>query len=186
MHPQGTGPDDENVMPAKSVAKLAYHLLKDYPEVLDTTKMNTKIFREGTTDAIKMDNWNFMLPGFVYEYEGVDGLKTGTTEFAGHSFTGTAIRDGKRVIAVVMKAVDANGVGSYKARFDATRALFDYGFNQFSEVEFVPAGYQFKEQKELDVIKGKEKSVAIAVKEPIRMMVKTSEKDLYIPELVHR
>ena len=31
MHPQGTGAEDENVMPAKSVAKLAYHLLKDYP-----------------------------------------------------------------------------------------------------------------------------------------------------------
>ena len=183
MHPQGTGADDENVMPAKSVAKLAYHLLHDYPEVLETTKINTKIFREGTTDAIKMDNWNFMLPGFVYEYAGVDGLKTGTTNFAGHCFTGTATRDGKRVIAVVMKAVDANGVGSYKARFDATRALFDYGFSQFSEVEFVPAGYQFEDQKELDVVKGKEKKVSIAVKEPIRMMVKTSEKDLYVPEL---
>jgi len=184
MHPQGTGAEDENVMPAKSVAKLAYHLLHDYPEVLETTKINTKIFREGTTDAIKMDNWNFMLPGFVYEYEGVDGLKTGTTEFAGHNFTGTATRDGKRIIAVVMKAVDAKGVGSYKARFDATRALFDYGFGQFSEVEFVPAGYQFKDSKTLDVVKGKAKTVAVEVKEPIRMMVKTSEKDLYVPELV--
>jgi D-alanyl-D-alanine carboxypeptidase (penicillin-binding protein 5/6) len=184
MHPQGTGPNDENVMPAKSVARLAYHLLHDYPEVLETTKINTKIFREGTTDATKMDNFNFMLPGFVYEYEGVDGLKTGTTDFAGYCFTGTATRDGKRVIAVVMKAVDAQGVGSYKARFDATRALFDYGFSQFSEVEFVPAGYQFDKQKELGVIKGKEKNVSIAVKEPIRMMVKTSEKDLYVPELV--
>ncbi|MEK5040611.1 serine hydrolase [Sporosarcina sp. FSL K6-3457] len=183
MHPQGTGEEDENVMPAKSVAKLAYRLLHDYPEVLETTKINTKLFREGTTDEIKMDNWNFMLPGFVYEYAGVDGLKTGTTLFAGHCFTGTATRDGKRVIAVVMKAVDANGVGSYKARFDATRALFDYGFSQFSEVEFVPAGHQFEEQKELGVIKGKEKQVSIAAKEPIRMMVKTSEKDLYVPEL---
>jgi len=184
MHPQGTGAEDENVMPAKSVAKLAYRLLHDYPEVLETTKINTKIFREGTSDAIKMDNWNFMLPGFVYEYEGVDGLKTGTTEFAGHNFTGTATRDGKRVIAVVMKAVDAKGVGSYKARFDATRALFDYGFGQFSSVEFVPAGYQFKDSKTLDVVKGKAKTVAVEVKEPIRMMVKTSEKDLYVPELV--
>ena len=90
MHPKGTGPEDENIMPAKSVAKLAYHLLKDFPEVLDTTSINTKIFREGTEDAIKMDNWNFMLPGFVYEYPGVDGLKTGTTNFAGYCFTGTA------------------------------------------------------------------------------------------------
>ena len=184
MHPQGTGKEDENVMPAKSVAKLAYQLLKDFPKVLETTKINSKVFREGTSDATKMDNWNFMLPGFVYEYEGVDGLKTGTTDFAGHNFTGTATRDGKRVIAVVMKAVDAKGEGSYKARFDATRALFDYGFGQFSEVEFVPAGYQFKDAKTLDVIKGKEKTVAIEVKEPISMMVKTSEKDLFVPELV--
>lgn len=184
MHPQGTGVNDENVMPAKSVAKLAYHLLKDYPEVLDATKVNSKIFREGTPDAIKMDNWNFMLPGFVYEYKGVDGLKTGTTDFAGHCFTGTATRDGKRIIAVVMNAVDAKGVGSYKARFDATRSLFDYGFNQFTEVEFIPAGYKFKDQKTIDVIKGKESSVGIEVKDPVRMMVKTSDKDLYKPELV--
>jgi len=184
MHPKGTGPKDENVMPAKSVAKLAYDLLKDYPEVLDETKVKTKIFREGTPDATKMDNWNFMLPGFVYEYEGVDGLKTGTTDFAGHSFTGTAKRDGVRVIAVVMNAVDAKGVGSYKARFDATRSLFDHGFNQFTEVEFVPAGHKFDKQKTIDVDKGKKNSVAIAVKEPVRMLVKTSEKDQYKPELV--
>lgn len=183
MHPQGTGENDENVMPAKSVAKLAYSLLKDYPEVLETTAINSKVFREGTTDAIKMDNWNFMLPGFVYEYEGVDGLKTGTTDFAGHCFTGTAKRDGKRIIAVVMKAVDAKGIGSYKARFDATRALFDYGFSQFSDVEFAPAGYTFKDQKTLNVNKGKEKTVSIKAKDPIHMMIKTSEKDLYKPEL---
>lgn len=184
MHPQGTGANDENVMPAKSVARLAFHLMKDYPEVLETTKINSKIFREGTSDAIKMDNWNFMLPGFVYEYEGVDGLKTGTTDFAGHCFTGTAKRGDKRVIAVVMKAVDANGVGSYKARFDATRALFDYGFSQFSEEELLPAGYQFKKQKTLPVLKGKEKTVAIEVKEPIKSMIKSNEKDLYEPKLI--
>lgn len=184
MHPQGTGEKDENVMPAKSVARLAFHLMHDYPEVLETTKINSKVFREGTTDAIKMDNWNFMLPGFVYEYEGVDGLKTGTTDFAGHCFTGTAKRGDKRVIAVVMKAVDANGVGSYKARFDATRALFDYGFSQFSDVELVPGDYQFKEHKTLDVLKGKEKTVSIEVKEPIHAMIKSNETDLYEPQLV--
>ena len=90
MHPASTGATDENVMPAKSVATLAYYLMKDYPEVLDTTKIAKKTFREGTDDAIEMSNWNWMLPGLVYEYEGVDGLKTGTTDFAGHSFTGTA------------------------------------------------------------------------------------------------
>ncbi|PID20206.1 D-alanyl-D-alanine carboxypeptidase [Sporosarcina sp. P3] len=184
MHPSEFGEKDENVMPARSVAKLAYHLLKKYPEVLDTTKIPKKTFREGTNDAIDMVNWNFMLPGLVYEYDGIDGLKTGTTEFAGHCFTGTAVRDGRRVIAVVMNAVDDKGVGSYEARFDATRALFDYGFKEFSETELLKAGYQFKKQKTLDVTKGKEKKVAIATKQPIRMLVHNEDDQDYTTELV--
>lgn len=184
MHPSNSGDKDENVMPARSVGKLAYHLLKDYPEVLTTTKISKKVFREGTTDAIDMVNWNFMLPGLIYEYKGVDGLKTGTTDFAGHCFTGTATRDNKRVIAVVMNAVDSKGVGSYEARFDATRSLFDYGFSQFSEVELLPKGYEFKEQQTLGVIKGKERKVAIAAKEPISMLIRSGEQKGYEPQLV--
>lgn len=184
MHPSGTGPEDENVMPAKYVAKLAYHLLKDHPKVLETSSIAKKTFRAGTEDAIEMSNWNFMLPGLIYEYQGVDGLKTGTTNFAGHSFTGTAQRNGTRLIAVVMKAVDANGVGSYEARFDATAKLFNYGFSQFSKEEILPANYTFKDQKTVKVTKGKEDEVEIAVKEPISFMIKSSDKDLYKPTLV--
>ena len=130
-----------------------------------------------------MSNWNFMLPGLVFEYEGVDGLKTGTTDFAGHSFTGTAKRNDTRLIAVVMKAVDSNGVGSYKARFDATAKLFDYGFGQFSKQELLAGNYTFEDAKTLPVTKGKADDVAIAVKEPISVMVKSNEKDLYVPTL---
>lgn len=184
MHPEGTGETDENVMPARSVAKLAKALMDDYPQVLETSSIPRAVFRDGTDDKTDMPNWNFMLPGLVYEYEGMDGLKTGTTNFAGHSFTGTAKRGDVRLITVVMKAVDSEGVGSYKARFDATRALMDFGFGQFTKQEIVPAGYQFEDQQALPVSKGKEDQVNIAVKEPITMMVRSSEKDAYIPELV--
>lgn len=183
MHPEGTGPTDENVMPASQVAKLAKVLLEDHPQVLETTSIPSLLFREGTADETKMDNWNFMLPGFIYEYEGVDGLKTGTTDFAGHAFTGTAKRGDTRLIAVVMKAVDSEGAGSYKARFDATRALFDFGFGQFTTEEVLATGYQFEGNEQLPVTKGKEKQVAIAVNEPVSMMIRTSEKDSYIPQL---
>ena len=184
MHPEGTGETDENVMSARAVAKLAKALMDDYPEVLETTSIPRAIFRDGTDDKTDMPNWNFMLPGLVFEYEGMDGLKTGTTDFAGHSFTGTAKRGDVRLITVVMKAVDSEGVGSYKARFDATRALMDFGFGQFTKQEIVPAGYQFEDQKALPVSKGKEDEVNIAVKEPITMMVRSSEKDSYVPELI--
>jgi len=181
MQPAGTGPNDENVMPAKSVAKLAYHLLKDHPDVLKTSKIAKKMFREGTDDSIEMINWNYMLPELAYKYEGVDGLKTGTTNFAGHCFTGTAERNGTRLISVVMKAV---GEDPKKARFDETAKLFNYGFSQFSKQEIIPANYKFKDQETVKVTKGKEKNVAIAVKEPVSFMVKSSEKDLYKPKLV--
>lgn len=184
MHPAGTGPEDENVMPAKSVAKLAYHLLKDHPNVLETSKITEKTFREGTDDRIEMRNWNLMLPGLSQQYQGVDGLKTGTTNFAGHCFTGTAERNGTRLISVVMKAVDAKGQESKKARFDETAKLLNYGFSQFSKQEIIPAKYTFKDQKTVKVTKGKEKKVEIAVKEPVSFMMKSSDKDLYKPKLV--
>lgn len=184
MHPTGTGVADENVMSAKSTAKLAYHLLKDHPEVLETSKIAEKTFREGTDDAIEMINWNLMLPGLTHEYEGVDGLKTGTTDLAGYCFTGTAERDGTRLIAVVMKAVDSQGVGSYKARFDATAKLFDYGFNQFKKQEFIPANYVVEDQKSIPVTKGKEDSVGIATKDDLSFVVKSSDKDAYTTKLI--
>lgn len=109
MQPVGTPNKGENKMSARSVALLAYRLLKDHPEVLETSSIPSKVFRKGTDDAIKMDNWNFMLKGLVFEYEGVDGLKTGTTDYAGQCFTGTAKRGNTRLISVVMDATDADG-----------------------------------------------------------------------------
>ncbi|AQU77816.1 MULTISPECIES: serine hydrolase [Planococcus] len=184
MHPEGTKETDENIMPARSVAKLTKRLLDDYPEVLETTKIPVKLFREGTADETRMENWNSMLPGLIYEYEGMDGLKTGSTDFAGYAFAGTAKRDDTRLIAVVMGAVDNKGAGSYKARFDATRTLFDYGFGEFTTEEVIPAGYQFEGQQTLAVENGLEEKVSIAVKEPVKMMIRTADKELYRPELL--
>ena len=183
MHPEGTGAEDENVMPARSVAKLAYHLLKDHPEVLETSSIPKKTFREGTDDKIEMANWNWMLPGLVSEYEGVDGLKTGSTLLAGQCFTGTAERNGTRLIAVVLNAKDSKGDSTRTARFDATAKLFEYGFGQFTKQEIVPSNFVFEGNETIPVSKGKKDHVEIAVKEPISLIVKTSEKDLYVPKL---
>lgn len=183
-HPQGTGPDEENVMSTRAVAKLAFHLINEYPDVLKTASTPKKIFREGTDDAINMDNWNWMLPSLVYGYEGMDGLKTGTTDFAGLCFTGTAMRDGKRFITVVQNAKDAQGNGNYKARFDETRKMMDYAFGNFSKEELVPKHYQVKGNKTLPVIKGKKDQVKIYTKSAIDMVILNGEKQNYQPFLV--
>lgn len=183
-HPQGTGAEDENVMSARAVAKLAFHLINDFPDVLKTASTPKKTFREGTDDQIKMDNWNWMLPSLTYGYQGMDGLKTGTTDFAGYCFTGTASRDGKRFITVVQNAKDASGQGGYKARFDETRKMMDYAFSNYSKEELVPKHYQVKGHKSVPVIKGKENQVKIYTKSAIDMVVLNGEKKNYKPVLV--
>ena len=181
MHGVGSA-DEENVMSARATAKLAFHLLKDYPEVLETTSIPKKKFREGTDDEIAMENWNWMLPTLVFKYDGVDGLKTGTTDFAGYCFTGTATRDGNRYITVVMNAKGEGGAnGTYKSRFDETRKMLDYGFSNFRSEEILPKGYVVKEQKTLPVIKGKEDKVKIQTKEAIELIIKNGEKENYKP-----
>lgn len=175
LYPPGTDPNAENMISARAAAILAYNLLKDYPEILKTSSIPKKTFREGTTDFIKMDNWNWMLPSLVYAYPGVDGLKTGSTNTAGYSFTGTVLRGDVRLISVVMKA------DSYKSRFSETARLFDYGFNNFVKKEILPAGYKIAGKSEVTVLKGKAKKVVVATKKPLISMVKSGEENLYEP-----
>ncbi|RBP86083.1 D-alanyl-D-alanine carboxypeptidase (penicillin-binding protein 5/6) [Cytobacillus firmus] len=182
--PPAGGPEEENVMSAKDTAMLAKELINRFPEVLETASTPRKTFREGTDDEIKMENWNWMLPELVYGYEGADGLKTGTTDFAGYCFTGTAMRDGNRYISVVMNAKGANGQATYKSRFDETKKMFDFGFSNFTKEEIVPANYQVKGQKTVPVTKGKEAKVKISSKDAIEMVVRNGEKENYKPVLV--
>lgn len=173
MHPEGTTVTDENFMSAHGVAKLAFYLLKDYPEVLQTSSIPKKVFQEGGKYPVKMDNWNWMLPGLVFQYQGMDGLKTGSTDSAGFCFTGTAQRDGQRYISVVM------GANSYNSRFSETAKLMDYGFSNFEKVTLVKKGQAVKGKETVDVIKGKEKEVKVVAKNDITLAVKRGESKNY-------
>ncbi|MCH2743515.1 D-alanyl-D-alanine carboxypeptidase, partial [Listeria monocytogenes] len=82
----------------------AKHLINDSPAVLKTASTTKKEFRKGTSDQIDMKNWNWLLPGLIYGRKGVDGLKPGTTDYAGMCVTATAVQDGMRGITVVLHA----------------------------------------------------------------------------------
>ena len=172
-HPAGDA-DEENMMSARSTGLLAYHLLKDYPEVLETTSTPVKKFREGTDDQITMKNWNWLLPSLVYadkyKVEGIDGLKTGSTDLAGFAFTGTAKQGDMRLISVVMKT------DSYEARFEETSKLLNYGFDQFEQKTIVSKGDKADGESSVNVVKGKEKEVGVAAGESFNTVtVKNTE-----------
>ncbi|MDR4985070.1 D-alanyl-D-alanine carboxypeptidase [Bacillus cereus] len=111
----------ETKMTAADVAKLAYHLIKDYPEILEVTHLRqsqlafNNINVVSTNDMLNKNNKDLYI-------EGIDGLKTGFTDSAGYCFTGTAKQGDNRVITVVM------GTSGKTKRFTETNKLMTYAF----------------------------------------------------------
>lgn len=166
--------DDENIMTAKDTALLAYRLINDYPEVLKIASIPKLKFRDGK----EYPNFNWMLPGLIFEYKGVDGLKTGSTDFAGYGHTGTVIQDGQRYITVVMKSTNKN------ERFADSTKLMNYAYATFKKEKVLPANYQVKGKETLSVVKGKEKDVKIQSEKAIELLVENGGKDNYKTDLV--
>lgn len=172
-YPEGTDPSGVNLLSARSAALLAFHLIHDYPEILEISSMpQTEI------DGELVLNWNYMLPHDTpllqpFFYEGVDGLKTGFTDLAGYSFTGTADRSGNRLISVVMRT-DSEG-----ARFQETAKLLDYGFSNFKMTELFPEGYQKESMPAVPVAKGEESMVDVSLGGDFTLPIKSEQEGQY-------
>jgi len=71
---------------------------------------------------------NLMFKGRQFYYEYCKGSKTGFTNESGYTLISYAEKDGMRLICVVMKEANIND------RYMDTKALFEYGFNNFTKV----------------------------------------------------
>lgn len=165
--------DGETMMSARDSAILAYHILKEDPQFLETSKMLEYKFRE--RDDKPIINWNWMLEGNAnvqslkkFAYPGVDGLKTGHTSAAGNCFTGTALRNGTRLIAVVMGVPGGTNDGK---RFLETAKLFDYGFNNFEKKTIIQAKAPVPEHETLAVKKGKKTTFPVVTASDVTILV---------------
>lgn len=91
---------------------MKYDLIKKYSTVwLDS-------LRNGETE---LNNTNKL----VNTYDGITGLKTGTTSNAGFCLCATATRDGMSLVSVVL------GAETSQERFDLASQLLDFGFNNY-------------------------------------------------------
>lgn len=164
----GAPVDQENHMTARGVAMVADHLLEDYPEVLETTKITEKIFMEGSGDEIQMQTYNHMLPGENYYRAGVDGLKTGTTDDSGASFTGTAVEGDMRIITVLI------GTEDHEERFSETDRMMDYAFKNFEKVQLIEKGSVVESDPTIPISKGKEEEVGLLYNSNLTVVTKKS------------
>lgn len=162
-------PTDENKMSAKDVAKLSYELIKKYPEILETSKIPKLSFEDGK----EYTNFNWMLSGLIFEYEGLDGLKTGTTDNAGACFVASAKRNSNRFISVVLKAESKN------SRFIETKKILDYAFATYERKVVFPKKSKIKGFSTIPVVKGKKNKVSIETSTDIEVMVNTRQSQEY-------
>ena len=106
---------------ARDVAIMSRTILTTCPEVLHYTGIWTDTLRGGATQLV---NTNKLLK----RYNGITGLKTGTTSGAGVCISASATRDGLDLIAVVLGSLSSS------ERFTAATTLLDYGFAAYAAV----------------------------------------------------
>ncbi|KOS23734.1 D-alanyl-D-alanine carboxypeptidase [Bacillus anthracis] len=167
-HPEGTKPNEENSMSARDMGILSKAMITKYPEMLEDTKQRFRNFPDNHPKPIRMENWNWMLPGAAFAYEGTDGLKTGSSDTAGYGFTITAKRGDVRLISVIIKTK------SMDERFTESRELIEYGFNNFEKQKL-----KVDKNNTLSVAQGKEDQVTVAPEKEITVIAKKGSKNPY-------
>lgn len=140
-------PDPDHWTTAHDLAVLALSTIRNFPEYYPMYAQ-----REFTFNNIKQGNRNPLL----YDLPGADGLKTGHTEIAGYGLTGSAVRDGRRLVLVV------NGLKSMKDRAQETSRLMEWGFREFDAYLLGKPGDTLTD---VPVWLGAQPTVAVTVKE---------------------
>lgn len=115
-----TGLDDEvtnHYSCAYDLAVIAKEVMK-HKLILKYSTVWLDSLRNGKTE---LNNTNKM----INKYNGMTGLKTGTTSNAGFCLCATATRDGISFVSVVLGAQTSDG------RFALTQDLLDYGFANY-------------------------------------------------------
>ena len=117
-------PSAQHYTTARDLSLLAIAMIREYPQFYKWFSV-----REFEHNGIKQQNRN----GLLEKDPTVDGLKTGHTDSAGYCLVTSALRDGMRLVSVVM------GSTSMKAREYASAALLNYGFT-FYDTKLVAKG----------------------------------------------
>lgn len=125
-------PHPEHYSTARDMAILATALIRDFPEFY---KWHGE--KQFTWNGITQYNRNKLL----WRDSTVDGIKTGHTRAAGYCLASSSVRDGMRLISVVM------GSKSEETRADQTQALLNYGFRFYETHRLYQAGTPLAEPR---------------------------------------
>ena len=154
-------PAEDHRSSAKDLAILTREYIRRFPD-------NYAIYSERSFkyNGIEQPNRNRLL----WRDSSVDGVKTGHTDAAGYCLVASALRDGMRLISVVMGAADGD------ARMRETQKLFAYGYRYFKTMRLHEANAPLAEAP---IWYGEADSVQAGLSEPVVItLVKGAEEAL--------
>ena len=157
-------PDPEHMTSVRDLGVLAKNLVMQFPQYTHYYSQ-----KEYTYNNIKQNNRNRLL----WLDPTVDGLKTGHTQSAGYCLVATAVRDGRRVITVV---VGANNDG---ARAESSLRLMNWSFQNFDTLALFDADHPVVQAR---IWQGQQETVGLGATEPMWVTVPRGQAELLKPE----
>lgn len=135
-------PSENHYSSARDIAEIARRTTQDFPQYYPIYAE-----REFTYNNITQQNRNSLLGTFA----GADGVKTGHTNAAGYCLAASAERNGRRLVAVVMKT------NSPRERRREAEKLLTFGFSRFTNQQAFDSAKEIK----IPVFQGVVDSVAV-------------------------
>ncbi len=142
-------PDPNHYTTALDLAILSRAMIRDFPQ---TYKIYSQ--KEFLYNGIKQINRNKLL----WRNEYVDGIKTGFTDSAGYCLAASAMKDGMRLLAIVM------GANTESERTVETNKLITWGLRFFQTKKIYHAGTPLKQ---IRVWSGTPKVVFVGLKHDV-------------------
>ncbi len=152
-------PSAQHYTTARDLSVLANAMIRDYPQFYKYYSV-----REFEHNGIKQQNRN----GLLERDPTVDGLKTGHTDSAGYCLVTSSLRDGMRLVSVVL------GSTSMKARENASAALLNYGFTFYDTKLVIKGGAVLAASR---VWKAERSPADLGIKDDLYMTVPRGEAD---------
>ena len=152
-------PDPGHYTTPRDIALISRATILDHPDFYAWYAI-----KDYTYNGIKQNNRN----GLLWKDATVDGVKTGHTEAAGYCLVASAVRDGTRLMSVVM------GTDSIDAREKASSELLNYGFRFFETRRILSAGAALQQVK---IWKGDTEQVAVGVASDVYMTYPRGDKE---------
>ena len=119
--------EDGHITSAYDIALMSRELLSKHPDITKYTTIYMDSLRDGKSELVNTNK-------LIRTYNGITGLKTGSTSLALYNLSASATRDDLSLIAVIMKAPTT------KLRFAEAQKLLDYGFSNYSYIKLGDSG----------------------------------------------